>query len=100
MDSLISAIIDFISARQVNIMVAVMLTFLYLVYQYKDVLVMMIDQPCKNSLQRSGSRSCRSRSRSRSCCKRMYPCDKNCYNGLRPAHLCPYCTHCNIDNRD
>ncbi|XP_038221539.1 uncharacterized protein LOC119839351 isoform X2 [Zerene cesonia] len=94
MDFLLESIIDFIR-------VAALLTIIYFVYQYRDMLFRMKEEEeeprCRHStrLSRSRSRSC---SRSRSKTRASYPLtDKNGRRGRRPTRRCPDCSLCNIE---
>ncbi|XP_053623241.1 uncharacterized protein LOC128682523 [Plodia interpunctella] len=94
MDAFAESIFEFVKARQLNIAIAGLLTIMYLLYQYWDVLFKEQDE----ELKRVQSRISRSRSRSRSGSRYGYKLDnKNSWRGGRKLHKrCPNCSACNF----
>ncbi|XP_030034267.1 uncharacterized protein LOC115450398 [Manduca sexta] len=99
MDNFIDAVVDFIRVRQLNIAVAVVLTVMYLLYQYWGVLYKwQEDEHCRHArLSRSRSRSC-SRSRSRSGEHHYKTMDsKHGRRSRKMQRRCPDCSMCHVE---
>ncbi|XP_004926482.1 uncharacterized protein LOC114241707 [Bombyx mandarina] len=99
MDSLAESIADFIRVRQLNIAVAILLSVMYLAYQYWGVMFKCEEEEDYRGITRKSRSRSRSYSRSRSRSNDHHykvPEPKHGRRGRKPQRRCPDCSLCNF----
>ncbi|XP_069363709.1 uncharacterized protein [Maniola hyperantus] len=96
MEALAESIADFVRVRQLNIAVVALLTMVYLLYQYRDML--FTSEVEKSQIPRKRSSTRLSRSRSRSCSKGRSRSNEDKARRGKRGRRCPRCNSYDCDS--